>query len=274
MKKVFSGIFLALLLIMTSSPTYAADFHIKVDGVTIASDVKPEVKSNRTMVPLRVISENLGANVTWTDSQITLTKNDLQVILKLNSNKVVKNGKTELLDVKPYMKNNRTFVPMRFLAETFGSHVNYKNGTVTIETKPFFIDGIKVKALQYEYHMTLGGVVQQINGNGYNEAIYNTFIKNNESKVEAPAYNPWDSHPIPVGNYDKNAQYDFLDEEGNSIKRFDIYSSTGDLGGVLVHDTTGNYWYVYSDSSRLGILQLIDNASLNGFVTVIRNTVP
>ena len=45
---------------MTSSPTYAADFHIKVDGVTIASDVKPEVKSNRTMVPLRVISENLG----------------------------------------------------------------------------------------------------------------------------------------------------------------------------------------------------------------------
>ncbi len=274
MKKVFAGIFLALLLIMTSSPTYAADFHIKVDGVTIASDVKPEVKSNRTMVPLRVISENLGANVTWTDSQITLTKNDLQVILKLNSNKVVKNGKTELLDVKPYMKNNRTFVPMRFLAETFGSHVNYKNGTVTIETKPFFIDGIKVKALQYEYHMTLGGVIQQINGNGYNEAIYNTFIKNNGSKVEAPAYNPWDSHPIPVGNYDKNAQYDFLDEEGNSIKRFDIYSSTGDLGGVLVHDTTENYWYVYSDSSRLGILQLIDNASLNGFVTVISNTVP
>lgn len=90
MKKVFSGIFLALLLIMTSSPTYAADFHIKVDGVTIASDVKPEVKSNRTMVPLRVISENLGANVTWTNSQITLTKNDLQVILKLNSNKMVK----------------------------------------------------------------------------------------------------------------------------------------------------------------------------------------
>ena len=45
---------------MTSSPAYAADFQIKVDGVTIASDVNPEVKSNRTMVPLRVISENLG----------------------------------------------------------------------------------------------------------------------------------------------------------------------------------------------------------------------
>ena len=167
---------------MTSSPTYAADFQIKVDGVTIASDVNPEVKSNRTMVPLRVISENLGVNVTWTDAQITLTKNDIQVTLKLNSNKVLKDGKSELLDVEPYMKNNRTFVPMRFLAETFGSNITYKNGTVTVETHPLFIDGIKVKALQYEYHMTLGGVVQQINGNGYNEAIYNTFIKIMEVK--------------------------------------------------------------------------------------------
>ena len=123
MKKVFSGIYLGLILIMTSSPAYAADFQIKVDGVTIASDVNPEVKSNRTMVPLRVISENLGVNVVWTDAQITLTKNDIQVTLKLNRNQVVKNGKTETLDVKPYMKNNRTFVPMRFLAETFGSNI-------------------------------------------------------------------------------------------------------------------------------------------------------
>lgn len=274
MKKVFSGIFLGVILIMTSSPAYAADFQIKVDGVTIASDVNPEVKSNRTMVPLRVISENLGVNVVWTDAQITLTKNDIQVTLKLNRNQVVKNGKTELLDVGPYMKNNRTFVPMRFLAETFGSNITYKNGTVTVETQPLFIDGIKVKALQYEYHMTLGGVVQQINGNGYNEAIYNTFIKNNGSKIEAPTYNPWDAHPIPVGDYDKNAQFDFLDQDSNSIKRFDIYFSMGDLGGVLVHDTTANHWYVYSDTARLGILQLIDTASLNGFVTVMSNTVP
>jgi hypothetical protein len=42
----------------------------------------------------------------------------------------------------------------------------------------------------------------------------------------------------------------------------------------LVHDTTANHWYVYSDTARLGILQLIDTASLNGFVTVMSNTVP
>ncbi|MGE7946252.1 copper amine oxidase N-terminal domain-containing protein [Lysinibacillus sp. NPDC093688] len=81
MKKVLSGAFLALILIITSVPTYAAkpNIQIKVGGNTVASDVNPEIKNNRTMVPLRVISENLGATVNWSDSQVTLTKNDMRV---------------------------------------------------------------------------------------------------------------------------------------------------------------------------------------------------
>lgn len=277
MKKVFSGILLVMILIITSLPTYAATTQIKIDGVKIVSDVNPESRNNRTMVPLRVVSENLGANVKWSDSQVTLTKGDMKVILKLNSNKVVKNGKTEILDVKPYMKKNRTFVPMRFIAETFGSDVDYKKGTVTIDTKPFVIDGVKVKALQYEYHMTMGGVVQQINGNGYKEAIYNIFVENNKSKIEAPTYLSWDIHrnPVKEWDYEKNTQFDFLDQNGNSIKRFDTYFSIkSGHSEVLVHEVNGNIWYVYSDTARLSTLQLIDRASMNGFVTVISNTVP
>lgn len=280
MKKVFSGIFLALILIITSSPTYAADIQIKVDGVTITSDVKPENKNNRTMVPLRVISENLGATVNWSDSQVTLTKNDMKVILKLNSNKVMKNGKEELLDVKPYMKNNRTFVPMRFIAETFGNNVQYKNGVVTIDTKPLVIDGVKVKALQHEYHMTMGGVVQQIKGNGYNEAIYDIFIKNKGSKVEPPTDYTWSFHNASIGSYYKGGQFDFLDQEGNSIARFDIYTLVHSFEEtspksplVLIHEPTEDQWYLFNESGSLAIDQFIYKARENGFVTVISNTV-
>ncbi|ATP40553.1 copper amine oxidase [Solibacillus sp. R5-41] len=280
MEKVFTGIFLALILIITSSTTYAAGIQIKVDGVSIATDVNPEIKKNRTMVPLRVISENLGAKVNWSDSEVTLTKNDMQVILKLNSNTVVKNGKKELIDVKPYIKNNRTFVPMRFIAETFGSNVNYKNATVTVDTKPFVIDGVKVKALQREYHMVMGGVVEQINGNGYNEAIYNIFVENKGSKVKAPANYTWQFHSVSAGDYYKNGQYDFLDQEGNTIKRFDIYSlaQSSDVTlqkypEVLIHETTENQWYLFSDTASQAIYELIFNASMNGFLTVISNTV-
>ncbi|MGE7021738.1 copper amine oxidase N-terminal domain-containing protein [Solibacillus cecembensis] len=280
MKKVFSGIFLTLILFIISSPTYAATAQIKIDGVTIATDANPTVKNNRTMVPLRVISENLGATVHWSDSQVTLTKNEMKVILKLNSNKVVKNGKTELLDVKPFMKNNRTFVPMRFIAETFGSNVDYKKGTVTVDTKPLVIDGVKIKAMQYEFHMTMGGVIQQMKGNSYNEAIYNIFIENKGSKVEAPANYSWYFQLVSAGDYYKNAQYDFIDREGKSVKRFDIYTLVQSSDGtsfaqpqVLIHDATENQWYLFNQTSSQAIDQLFDRASMNGFVTLISNTV-
>lgn len=280
MKKVILGILLALNLIIISTPTYATTNQITIDGITIASDVNLEVKNNRTMVPLRVISENLGANVNWSDSQVTLTKNDMKVILKFNSNKVVKNGKTELLDVKPYIKNNRTFVPMRFIAESFGSNVNYKYGIVTVDTKPFIIDSVKVKALQHEYHATMGGIIQQIKGHGYNEAIYNVFIENKGSKIEAPANYTWMSHPSP-GEYYKSGQYDFIDQEGNSIARFDMYTLVQSFDDnlssqpqVLIHVPTEHQWYLFNENARQAMDTLIDRAFANGFVTVISNTIP
>lgn len=223
MKKVLTGIFTALILSITASPTYAADMQIKVEGVTISSDVKPEIKKNRTMVPLRVISENLGARINWSDSEIVLTKSNVKVILQLNSNTAVKNGKTMPLDVKPYLKNNRTMVPLRFIAEMFDCNVSYSNFAVNIDTKPLVIDGVKVKTLQQEYRMTMGGVVNQINGNTYNEAIYHIFVENKGKRVEEPSNYSWMSH-LPNGYYYKGGQYDFLDQEGNSIKRFDLYS--------------------------------------------------
>jgi hypothetical protein len=183
------------------------------------------MKNNRTMVPLRVISENLGAAVSWSRTEVTLTKGDMKVILKLNSATAEKNGAKFTLDAKPYMNNNRIIVPLRFIAETFGCKVNYSNSTVTVDTKPLFIDGVKVKALQHEYHMTMGGVVQQIRGNAYNEAIYNIFVKNKGSKVEAPENYSWMYFMDYPGTYYKEGQYDFLDAEGKSLKRFDNYFS-------------------------------------------------
>ncbi|OAB24996.1 copper amine oxidase N-terminal domain-containing protein [Paenibacillus macquariensis] len=283
MKRIFSGFFLVFLLLITSLPTYASttNIQIKVDGVVIPSDVKPEIRNNRTMVPLRVISENLGAKVDWSDSEVTLTKKNMQVILNLHSNTVMKNGKTSLLDVKPYIKNKRTMVPLRFLSETFGCKVNYRYSTVSVDCEALMIDGVKVKALQEEYHMTMGGVVQQINGNAYNETIYNIFVENKGNKVEAPANYSWMYTMDTLGSYYKNSQYDFLNLEGKSLKRFDIYSliktfSDEALEGypeVLIHDATENQWYLFSDTAIQSIYQLLDTASKNGFFKIISNTV-
>ncbi|WP_342437003.1 copper amine oxidase N-terminal domain-containing protein [Paenibacillus sp. FSL L8-0436] len=278
MKKVLTGIFTALILSITTSPTYAADMQIKVEGVIISSDVKPEIKNNRTMVPLRAVSENLGARVNWSDSEIVLTKSNVKVILQLNSNTAVKNGKTVPLDVKPYLNNNHTMVPLRFIAEMFGCNVSYSNNAVNVEAKPLVIDGVKVKTLQQEYRMTMGGVVNQINGNTYNEAIYNIFVENKGKKVEEPSNYSWRSH-LSTGWYYRSGQYDFLDQEGNSIKRFDIYTLVQSFDEdqdteVLIYEANENQWYMFNCTASQEIRELIDTASKNGFLTEISNTVP
>lgn len=282
MKKTLSGIILALVIIMTSLPTYAANTQIKMDGIAITSDVAPVMRNNRLMVPLRVVSENLGAKVNWEDSKITLTKNDMQVILKLNSKTVMKNGNpAPLLDAKPYMKNNRAMVPLRFIAETFGCKVDYKNSTVSVETEPLVIDGVEVKALQQEYHMTMGGVVQQIRGNAINEEIYNIFMENKGNKVEAPANYSWMINIDTPGAYYKVGQFDFLNIEGKSIKQFDIYMLVESFPAetlecypkVLIYDANENQWYLFNEAASQSINQLVDTASKNGLLEIISNTV-
>ncbi len=284
MKKLISAV-AALSVMIAVSSAYAVESvtillknHADLTPIAISSDVSPDIKNNRTMVPLRVISESLGATVNWLDPEVVLTQNNVAIVLQLNSHTAVINDTTVQLDVKPYLKNNRTMVPLRLIAEAFDCDVRYSDNVVTVETKPLVIDGVKVHTLQQEYRMTMGGVVNQINGNTYNGAIYNIFAENRGKKVEAPSSYTWSSHPSS-GEYYKAGQYDFLDLEGNSIKRFDIYTlvrtepTEGDPE-VLIYEANENQWYMFHYTASQDIWRLVDTARMNGFLTEISNTVP
>ena len=282
MRKLISAV-AALGVMVYTSTAYAEPIKIRMDNQTdvapiaIFSEVQPEIKNNRTMVPLRVISENLGTTVNWSGSSVVLTKGKVKVILRPNSNTAVKNGKTVHLDVKPYLKNNRTMVPLRFIAETFGCTVSYSDLAVTVETKPLTIDGIIVKTVQQEYRMTMGGVVNHINGNTFNEAIYQVFMEHKGIKVEAPSSYSWSVHNSEPRSYYKIGQYDFLDRQGNSIKRYDIYSSMQSTNGdpqVLLYEANENQWYRFNYSASQAVWRLIHTAAKNGYLTEISNTVP
>lgn len=280
--KIISGFVLALSLSATAATAYATNnYPIRIDGVSVVSDAQPEVKNSRTMVPLRVISENLGATVDWSNSIVTIKKGDIKVTLKPNNSAATKNDANIELDVQPYVKNSRVYVPLRFIAETFNCTVNYKDSAVTVNSSPFTIDDIQVKTLQQEYHMTMGGVVQQINEKAVDSAIYEILVLSKGAKVAAPANYSWSVNIDVPGSYYKNAQYDFLDTKGDSIKRFDIYSlveafpkeTLAGYPSVLLHDPSANEWYLFSTAARDAIVEITDKAQKNGAVKVISNTV-
>jgi len=280
MKKIFTGLCLTTMLWM-ATPADAATTQIKIDDVVVKSDTAPEQKNNRTMVPLRVISENLGAQVHWQDSQITLSMDQTTIKLNLNNRTVIKNGQKEQLDVQPYMKNNRTYVPIRFIAETFGSQVHYNDGTVNITTEPLLIEDEKIKVLRYEYHMTMGGVIQDIKGNAYHQALFKIFQEKKGDKVEAPKEYYWHFNLEAPGSYYKLGQFDFMSHDQNSVKQYDIYTLNQPfpeelLQGypkVLLHDATEDSWYLFSEQAVKAIQQLINSADSNGFSKIISNTV-
>lgn len=105
------------------------DIKIKINGNDVISDVAPFVDNNRTLVPIRVISENLGYNVNWDNqTQKVTVKNDNKVVeLTIGKKDVHINGNNSSIDVAPMIKNNRTFVPLRFISESFGNDVKWDN---------------------------------------------------------------------------------------------------------------------------------------------------
>lgn len=100
----------------------------------IAFDAQPEIQSGRTMVPVRAISEAFGYEVKYAEldgkSVIQLIKEDVTVELTIGQTGVVRKqeGESDIrqaTDVSPYLKQGRTFVPLRFFAEQIGLDVQW-----------------------------------------------------------------------------------------------------------------------------------------------------
>lgn len=108
---------------------------VRVHGSFLAFDAEPYIdSSNRTMVPLRAISEALGIAVQWEANgrTVTLRKDGTSVVLTIGSQRVLVNGQEQLMDTVPVIKSNRTMVPLRFISEYLGAQVHWDSQTRTV----------------------------------------------------------------------------------------------------------------------------------------------
>jgi hypothetical protein len=97
-------------------------------------------KNNRTLVPVRFVTEALGAEVTWNNDTRTATikKDGITVDVTIGS-KVLKitdaDGKksTKTMDTEAVITGGRTMVPIRFVAESLGAYVDYSSYYKAVE---------------------------------------------------------------------------------------------------------------------------------------------
>lgn len=102
-----------------------------LNGETYTLDQPPIIKDDRTLVPIRLITEALGGEVEWTDNKepIIIKYKEHTLEFLLNSKDVVVDGIPMTTDLAPQVVNNRTLVPIRFISENLGMDIDYDDAT-------------------------------------------------------------------------------------------------------------------------------------------------
>ena len=103
---------------------------VNVDNEAVIYDAAPVIRNDRTLVPIRIITEALGGKVDWNGAtkEVTLSINDKEIKMTI--------GKTlEKYGVAPAIIDGRTFVPVRFVADELGAEVAWDEATKTVTIK-------------------------------------------------------------------------------------------------------------------------------------------
>lgn len=157
-KKVFNWktivmLIMIVMIVNVAHNAYAqSPIKLIIDGKEVKDGPEAFIKNDRTLVPIRVIAEELDAEVTWNNDNRTvhISKGDLQVVLPIDSNLIEYTVDNEtiynLSDVAPLIKEERTFVPIRLVSNALGVGIDWDNDRRTViidssevsEIEPFF----------------------------------------------------------------------------------------------------------------------------------------
>ena len=119
------------------STDYVDNDTIKVfiNGKQLEFDVEPMLMNGRTMVPMRVIFEALGATVDWDGSTQTAIGETKKTTIKITIGKdyLLKNDNIVVLDSPAVVISGRTLVPVRAIAESLDCKVEWYGETKVVE---------------------------------------------------------------------------------------------------------------------------------------------
>ena len=100
---------------------------VNVDNEAVIYDAAPVIRNDRTLVPIRIVTETLGGKVDWNGATKEVTLNIDGKEIKMTIGKTL-----EKYGVAPVIIDGRTFVPVRFVADELGATVAWDDATKTV----------------------------------------------------------------------------------------------------------------------------------------------
>ena len=102
-----------------------------LNGETLQPPHPPSLIDSISMVPLRVISENLGYKVDYLESEreVVIQSAVREIRMNIGNPSASVNGEKRTMSAAPVIVKDTTLVPLRFVGETMGLEVYWDNST-------------------------------------------------------------------------------------------------------------------------------------------------
>lgn len=100
--------------------------------------VAPLEENDRILTPLRAIAEAMGADVEWDEAAqtVTVSKDSIRLLVQIGRQEMYRNGRMVWLDTPARLVGDRTFVPLRAVAEGLGAKVTWDASLQAVTVMP------------------------------------------------------------------------------------------------------------------------------------------
>lgn len=225
-------------------------------------DSEPVVVNGRTLVPIRAIIEAMGGTVSWEQSTSTavLTYGSDEIRLTINSLTAYVNNEEYQLDTAPAVINNRTMLPIRFIAENFNFNVEWNDDTQEITITENMSGEIPVEELSNTNNPEVNNMSNQLKIKIGNRTLTATLAENSSVDALKEMLAKGDI-TIDMSDY---ANFEKVGSLGASLPRNDEQITT-EAGDLILYQ--GNNIVIYYDTNswnftRLGKINDITQAEL------------
>jgi hypothetical protein len=242
-KRIFAAAMLALTLVPSGfTKIYAAEnIRIFIDESELGFDAPPQIINGRTMVPVRVISEELGYGVEWVSRESGITiyhqvyteqplitlyigRREASVFYESGFDGSLAENKVTL-DSPPVLYEGRTLLPLRFIAETLRLTVEWDAAERIVRlytqgySPPASPDDLPVSAREMPEGILYTEEYEPPSGNGAGLGAYEAACKLSRSRLYDVYGDYIFAGPVSV------TLVGLWDLDGEKFYVYDVYSS-------------------------------------------------
>lgn len=214
MKKILFTLILSIFLIPCLS--FASTIGVEISGTSVnfteASGI-PFIQEGHTLVPMRIVMEKYGCDVTWNQNikEATIIKDNVDVRVIIGASYVSVNGVKKSIEAPAQIVGGKTYLPIRAVLEAFGANVTWDNKNRSVIVKDntdMKTDNLGGQNLDYEEFLNQFDIEEEfVEYTHQTILVYKEEIKRDDLRTQLQSMENLDALLLPISQKYYNKDY-------------------------------------------------------------------